>query len=371
MSLSFLSRRPWVLGLSILAGLLLAGVVVAMLEDTPTTQAEPATRVGGGARGPVVHLSATPSGGAVVGPGTCIVLVDGDEVQAGRGLSAFLTPEDEEAIGDALLVLPGGRQLLEMEGAPPDDLPTDPDAFAGTTGHGVLVLIDRDVGGIRIQVITTEPTPELDEQTRGRIDALAEALAEHGFVVDPADLARPSDARSSGGDGEGAWGEALGDLVLYLAVAAGIFLAAGLLVGLYHVLRNSGGRGTPPEPAPVEEPPAPDPEATRAELIAALDTAIEELPLHGDPRQVVVAAYVRMIGILEAHGVERRPSDTPLELLARALEHLHTSGDAVRDLTRLVELALFSTRPIDETMADDAIAALRRVRDELGSPAWA
>jgi hypothetical protein len=73
---------------------------------------------------------------------------------------------------------------------------------------------------------------------------------------------------------------------------------------------------------------------------------------------------------LAEHGVARRAADTPLEYLARALEQLDASTAAIHELTDLLQVAMFSDRPMDPAAADHAIAAFRRVRDELRSPAW-
>ena len=71
---------------------------------------------------------------------------------------------------------------------------------------------------------------------------------------------------------------------------------------------------------------------------------------------------------LGAAGIPRRASEAPLEYLARALSELDASGPAVRRLTDLFEWAKFSQHEPDESMRDDAIAALEAVRDDLRRP---
>jgi hypothetical protein len=240
---AFTGRRPWLMGLALVAGLLLAGVVVAILEDTPEGSVE-------------------------------------------RRVSAVPQPDDERP----------------------------------------------------------EPSPTTE----------------------------PDDLRSSGGDGPG-WGVALGRLVELLAVAIGVLLVLALVVAAVATIQRGGWRRRDElaaDPGASLEDEADGPRAARADLAAAIDAAIGELALDDDPRRVVVAAYVQMRSVLAEHGIEARPSDTPLELLARTLEQLHTSRDASRQLTALLEEAMFSTHPIDRAMADDALAALERVRDELRSAAW-
>jgi uncharacterized protein DUF4129 len=74
---------------------------------------------------------------------------------------------------------------------------------------------------------------------------------------------------------------------------------------------------------------------------------------------------------LAAAGIPRRPSEAPFEFLTRALHELDASADSVTRLTDLFEWAKFSPHQPDESMRDDAIAALEAVRDELRAPAVA
>ena len=67
-------------------------------------------------------------------------------------------------------------------------------------------------------------------------------------------------------------------------------------------------------------------------------------------------------------GIPRRPADTPLEYLERALGELNTSAGAIRHLTELFEWAKFSHHEPDPSMRDEAIDALVAVRDELARP---
>jgi uncharacterized protein (DUF2342 family) len=84
----------------------------------------------------------------------------------------------------------------------------------------------------------------------------------------------------------------------------------------------------------------------------------------------VNAAYARMEGVLGRHGLRRRPSETPLEYLRRILLGLTARADAVKRLTSLFEQAKFSRHEIDSSMKQDAIDALRLIRDDLtGAPA--
>jgi hypothetical protein len=104
------------------------------------------------------------------------------------------------------------------------------------------------------------------------------------------------------------------------------------------------------------------------ELVAALDSAIDDLRRDPDPRRAVVAAYARMEDALTVFGLPRKAAETPYEYLARAGRELEAE-EAVAALTDLFELAKFSEHSIDETMRGRAIDALVAVRTEVAMPA--
>jgi Domain of unknown function (DUF4129) len=105
-------------------------------------------------------------------------------------------------------------------------------------------------------------------------------------------------------------------------------------------------------------------EPLAAAVAEVLDDVIEQLRNEPDARRAVIAAYARMEDVFARHGLPRRPSETPLEFLARALEAV-TEPEPARRLTDLFELAMFSTRPFDRVAQDEAVDALVAVRDDL------
>lgn len=105
------------------------------------------------------------------------------------------------------------------------------------------------------------------------------------------------------------------------------------------------------------------------EVASALDESLDDLRSEPDVRRAIIAAYARMESALAAAGVPRRPSEAPFEYLSRALQSLAASAAAVTRLTDLFERAKFSHHQPDESMREDAIAALVAVRDELRAPA--
>jgi membrane protein implicated in regulation of membrane protease activity len=97
----------------------------------------------------------------------------------------------------------------------------------------------------------------------------------------------------------------------------------------------------------------------------SLGDAIEDLESEPDARRAVIAAYARMEGVFGRHGLRRQVSETATEYLQRILLGLTTRVTAVERLTGLFEQAKFSDHPIDGRMKQDAIDALRVIRDDL------
>ena len=112
-------------------------------------------------------------------------------------------------------------------------------------------------------------------------------------------------------------------------------------------------------------------ELTVAEdLAATIGDAIDDLEAEPDARRAVIAAYARMEAVLGRNGFQRVPSETAIEYLRRILLELTSRGDAVTRLTTLFQQAKFSKSEISGEMKQDAIGALRDIRDGLaGAPA--
>jgi len=143
-------------------------------------------------------------------------------------------------------------------------------------------------------------------------------------------------------------GGGLGIHWLALAVLAGLALAALVVLVLRH---RRSSVFTPSE---------------RAERLAsAIEAGIDDLESERDPRRAVIKAYARMELALGEAGIARNPPEAPLEYLARALQHLHASGQSIAGLTSLFERAKFSKHAIDESMRGDALSALGQLSAEL------
>jgi hypothetical protein len=102
-----------------------------------------------------------------------------------------------------------------------------------------------------------------------------------------------------------------------------------------------------------------------ADIVATLETTIEDLRRERDARKAVIAAYASMERTLTLHGLARHRAETPTEYLVRILRSLDVRESAVRSLTELFEYAKFSPHEIDAAMKEQAIDALLAVRDDL------
>jgi hypothetical protein len=164
-------------------------------------------------------------------------------------------------------------------------------------------------------------------------------------------------------------------------IVAGLALAAMIGIVVAQVMADRRRRRPPRTPA--------------ERLVELLDDTLEDLEREPDPRRAVIGAWARMEAGLAAAGLPRRPSEAPFEYAARVLETalaptdrgttvgaLSERGegpggvpgtppagslrpDPVHRLTGLFERAKFSHHDIGEVERDQAIAALRAVRQEL------
>lgn len=85
-----------------------------------------------------------------------------------------------------------------------------------------------------------------------------------------------------------------------------------------------------------------------------------------DPRQAIIACYLAMERELEkSPGTTPRESDTPTEVLARAIESRALTPDSATELVELFEEARFSSHVMDEAHRADAVRALQQVQRQL------
>ena len=118
--------------------------------------------------------------------------------------------------------------------------------------------------------------------------------------------------------------------------------------------------------------PADDESDEAARLEAAVVAAQDQLAAHTDARAAIVAAYAAMAASLSAGlarlgapGAATRPSDTPTELLTRAVRSGLVSPGPATTLTELFREARFSRHPMGPEQRRAAEGALALVRSEL------
>jgi len=185
------------------------------------------------------------------------------------------------------------------------------------------------------------------------VDAVAGGVGPVAVEPDPADPS--TDGESPALDGV-SW-------PTLLAVAA--VLAAVAAAGRLDAVRRNRTVTAPPEPAE---------DAEAAELATAVEAAQAELAAPGtDARSAILAAYAAMATSIEAGLAARgghpagqaRPSDTPTELLDRAVSSGLVGAGPAATLTGLFREARFSRHPMGEPARRAAEAALVSVRGEL------
>lgn len=372
------SRRWWVRALALPLGIVLALVLVGLVEGVAGEPEGPAgfdSSLGLGGNQLLIRVAPAPA--LPVVPTDAVAVAHQGEVD----IYTLVTAEDARPDPEGVEEL---TRLLDLEGAEGlgiDDGTDDTQlgellAAVGQAQEepvppvepGDRVVVVHGDEGDTVEVgVPSVAAGELPENTVDRLIQGGVALERLGYEVELVLPAGTVDVQGGSSGWSDVWqdvGSALGQLRWLVFPIVGL-LAAFLVVGLVR------RRGPAWVMAPVPEPPPEaDPEATRDRIAAALDQALDDLPLEGDPRSVIAAAYLRMTTALSEHGVERRPSDTPLEYLARALEQLDASSHAVHRLTDLLQIAMFSDRPVEPTMAQEAVSAFTQVRDELRSPAW-
>jgi len=106
---------------------------------------------------------------------------------------------------------------------------------------------------------------------------------------------------------------------------------------------------------------------TTEEMLAAVDRGLVELDDDGDPRRAVIACWVRLEGAAEAAGVPHKPGDTSTDLVVRLLGSRSVNSAVLNDFAAVYREARYSPHQVDASMRDDARAALRLLRDELGA----
>ena len=107
------------------------------------------------------------------------------------------------------------------------------------------------------------------------------------------------------------------------------------------------------------------------DLARAAELGLAEIgDLSRDPRQAIIACYAAMERELgKSPGASPQDSDTPTEVLARAIDTQVLRSGSAGELVDLFEEARFSAHIMDEGHRAEAVRALQLVQRELaGAP---
>jgi len=97
----------------------------------------------------------------------------------------------------------------------------------------------------------------------------------------------------------------------------------------------------------------------------AVAAGLQELRIHTDPRQAIIACYARLEHLLEDYGVPAYGHLTPQEYMGAALHDLNLPTDAFAGLVGLFELARYSLHPLDDRARARAIVHLEQLNAHL------
>ena len=123
-----------------------------------------------------------------------------------------------------------------------------------------------------------------------------------------------------------------------------------------------------PAPGPFE---AANPASGPESLARAAELGLAEIgDLSREPRAAIIACYAAMErGLANAPGAVPQDSDTPSEVLARAVEHHALRADNASQLVELFTEARFSPHVMTERHRETAVRVLRLVLEEMRSVA--
>ncbi len=137
-----------------------------------------------------------------------------------------------------------------------------------------------------------------------------------------------------------------------------VFALLATAIGAHFVARQRRARAFDPGQSRLAE-----------EIADVVDESLDDLRAEPDSRRAVIAAYARLERTFAASGLARLRQETAEEHVSRILGELEVDTRLVRRLTELFTRAKFSHHAVDETMKEEAIAALAQIRDELRAAA--
>lgn len=102
-----------------------------------------------------------------------------------------------------------------------------------------------------------------------------------------------------------------------------------------------------------------------AQVAEAVEASLEDLASEPDARVAIRKIYQNFERVLAAAEVRRRPWQTPAEFARTALARLTLPRQLVEELTRLFEIARFSTHPLGASERERAWRSLTAIRSEI------
>lgn len=144
-------------------------------------------------------------------------------------------------------------------------------------------------------------------------------------------------------------------------------VATAVLVGLSVVGTLRGRRRAPVPAPPVDAAQAATPVGAGPDLARAAELGLAEVDdPNRDAREAIIACYLAMERELEkSPGTTPQDSDTPSEVLARAIRHHALQADSATELVELFEEARFSPHVMDDGHRVAAVRALQAVLRDL------
>jgi hypothetical protein len=145
-----------------------------------------------------------------------------------------------------------------------------------------------------------------------------------------------------------------------MTYSSAILLAATILVSMVLVVGGAVGglralRNSPLEATGIAV----------AQTVAAIRHTARQLQEGGNYYELILQCYKRMCDLLTAHGAPAHQSQTPREFEVAAAKILPVSPHSLRRLTRLFEIARYSSHTIDPLERSEALECLHNIEAEL------
>ena len=103
-------------------------------------------------------------------------------------------------------------------------------------------------------------------------------------------------------------------------------------------------------------------------VVRAVGDSIDQIERDPNARRAIIRAYAQMEHAFDEAGFPRRPYETPLEYVGRALRGVRVSPPAAGRLAALFERARFSQHVVGPGTKHEAIGTLREIERQMRGP---